>query len=126
MASASEQFEISKADRGQQMIGHTISHYKVLEKLGEGGMGVVYKAQDTNLDRPVALKFLPPHLSASQQDKARFIQEAKAASSMNHPNICTIYSIDEHDGQLRPISAPRRIQVLKYAGGGRAPRAAPA
>ncbi len=82
------------------MIGGTILHYNILEKLGEGGMGEVYKARDTKLDRFVALKFLPTEMTASEDDKARFIQEAKAASSMNHPNVCTIYSIEEFNKQL--------------------------
>ncbi|MDO8549303.1 MAG: serine/threonine-protein kinase, partial [Ignavibacteria bacterium] len=82
------------------MIGKTISHYKIIEKLGEGGMGVVYKAEDTKLKRQVAIKFLPDYISSNQEEKQRFEIEAQAAASLNHPNITTIYSIEEADGQV--------------------------
>ena len=82
------------------LVGRTILHYKIIEQVGQGGMGEVFKAQDTKLERFVALKFLPSQLTASEDDKARFIQEAKAASAMNHPNVCTIHSIEEYKNQL--------------------------
>ena len=81
------------------MVGSIISHYRIVEKIGEGGMGVVYKAEDTKLERTVALKFLADHLLSDDEAKQRFLREAKAAAALHHSNVCPVYEIDDVDGK---------------------------
>ena len=102
------------------MIGQTLSHYQILEKLGEGGMGVVYRALDTRLNRPVAIKVLPPEAMADAERGRRFIQEARAASALNHPNIITVYDVGETPSPPSPVArGPSSISylVMEYVPG---------
>jgi serine/threonine protein kinase len=121
-----------KAEQGKKidLVGQTMLHYRVLEKIGEGGMGIVCRALDTHLQRPVAIKVLPPEIVADRERRLRFVQEARAASALNHPNIVTIHDIDEVDGtdliameyvtgktlaELIPRKGMKLTDALKYS-----------
>ena len=112
-AVAAEVRPAAGAEPSDAMLGHTISHYKIVEKLGQGGMGVVYKAEDTKLERSVALKFLASHLLQDEEGHERFLREAKAAAALDHNNICTVYEIDEAEGQTFLAMAFIEGQSLK-------------
>ncbi len=108
--------------------GRMVSHYRILEKIGSGGMGVIYKAEDTKLRRTVALKFLTPHMLGTEEEKARFVREAQAGAALDHPNICTVYEIDEAEGQtfiamayLEGQSLRQKIESGSVGANGRSP-----